>query len=662
MNKYIKYLLIGASVATMSSCNDFLDKTPESSVTPASYFYAEADLAAFTINLYNFNGIANGSYGISVFANDNATDNQVAMGWSSRFVPGQYQVGTGAWDWTQIYRCNYFLNEVLQRYEAGKIQGNATNIAHYIGEGYMLRAYAYFSMLQSYGDLPIVKENLPDDEAVLIEASKRRPRNLVARFILEDLDNAIKFLSDKGPGGKNRVTKAAAQLFRSRVALYEGTFEKHHKGTAFVPGGAGWPGSDAEGYNADTEIKYFLEEAMKSAKEVAEPLYANLTENTDTKEGFNAAKAVLNPYYAMFCDQDMDKYDEVLMWKDYNVAVGVTHNIQMQLERNGAGTGYSRGLINAFVMRNGLPIYAAGSGYKGEDWEKQGVAATLQERDSRVQLFTKKDGDVEYYTPDNPTEPEFLVELNWTVLGNNETRMVTGFAIKKGKFYDADMARNHYIGDTGSIVFRGVEALLNYIEACYEAKGSIDNDADKYWRAIRRRAKINEDYTVTIASTNMSEEAKGDWGAYSKGELVDPTLYNIRRERRCELIAEGFRWNDLVRWRSCDQINGYKMEGMRYWGSVYQTEWEKKKLVVVDPDGGTGNMSPESEGVYIHPYQISKVNNPVYDGYKFNVAHYLAPLGQATFRQTSAGDKTDYSTSTVYQNPGWPMIAGQGAK
>lgn len=50
----------------------------------------------------------------------------------------------------------------------------------------------------------------------------------------------------------------------------------------------------------------------------------------------------------------------------------VTHNIQMQLQRNGGGTGWTRGLVNSFLMRNGLPIYAAGSGYNPE-WENQGI-------------------------------------------------------------------------------------------------------------------------------------------------------------------------------------------------------------------------------------------------------------------------------------------------
>lgn len=103
---------------------------------------------------------------------------------------------------------------------------------------------------------------------------------------------------------------------------------------------------------------------------------------------------------------------------------------------------------------------------------------------------------------------------------------------------------------------------------------------------------------------------------------------------------------------------------MRYWGSDYEGTWQDDSgndLVVVDVAGGAGNMSSESvSGVYIRPYQISNVNNSVFNGYRFTPAHYLSPLPQSAFRQTASGDKTDLNTSAIYQNPGWPKVGGQG--
>ena len=105
-----------------------------------------------------------------------------------------------------------------------------------------MRAYQYFNKLVSLGDFPIVTEVLPDETEVLKEESKRQPRNKVARFIIEDLDRAIELMSLTTDNGKNRLTKNVALLFKSRVALFEATWLKYHKGTDRVPGGPGWPG------------------------------------------------------------------------------------------------------------------------------------------------------------------------------------------------------------------------------------------------------------------------------------------------------------------------------------------------------------------------------------------------------------------------------------
>lgn len=669
MNKNIfRCMVMGAAMLSLTACNDFLDREPKSDITPNAYFSSDADLASYVINLYPFSSVSPGSYGISTFGTDNGTDNQAAMSEGSFWTPGNWLVPqTGSsWDFSAIRQVNYFFDQVLPKYQAGQISGTDANIRHYLGEAYVIRAYDYYVKLTTIGDCPIVTTALPDNRQVLVEASKREPSYKVARYILAQLDTAAQYLLDDPAGGKNRITKDVAYILRSRVALYEGTWLKHHKGTAFVPGGPGWPGNaaDLEGFNIDSEINYFLSEAMASAKVVGDKLVGNLVENTGTAEGFDSSLNPLNPYYAMFCDPDMSGYSEVAMWRAYSESESVTHNIQMQLCRNGGGTGWTRGLVNSFLMRNGLPIYAAGSGYNA-DWETQNVKATLQDRDSRIQIFTKQDGGYDYYNYDGTPE---VTSFNWIVNGNSETRMVTGFAVKKGKYYSPEMALEHGKGTTGSIVFRGTEAMLNYMEACYELNGTIDATADRYWRALRTRAKVDPDYTKTIAATDMQEEAKWDFGAYSHGQLVDATLYNIRRERRDELIGEGFRLDDLRRWRALDQIpasgEGYQIEGIRFWGSSYENalvDANGNNLVKVDVDGGTGNMSDRSiSGDYIRPYQITRSNNSNFDGLHFTPAHYLSPIPQSAFRQTASGDQTDLGTSVIYQNPGWPKVAGQG--
>lgn len=504
MKKYIKLLTIGTLLlGGLTGCNDFLDREPLDKVIPEKYFTSESDLAAYTINAYSFETVTD-AYGINFFGKDNDTDNQASGDSPAFWIPGQKKVpsGEGEWDWSKIRACNYFFDNTLPKFEAGTITGNQDNVKHYIGEMYVIRAYNYYKLLVSLGDLPIITTALPDVEETLVESSKRQPRNKVARFILDDLQKATELLLDKSPGGKNRISKNVAHLLRARVALFEATWEKYHKGTAFVPGGKGWPGNpaDVSGFNSDTEVAYFLDEAMKSSKVVGDYIVGKLADNTDTPEGMNAGLVSINPYYTMFCDENMEGYDEILMWKQFKEGL-VTNNLQMELARNGGGSGWTRGMVNSFLMRNGLPIYAAGSGYDS-DWEKEGVNSTLQNRDSRLVIFTKKPGDantenkgdVNYYGNDG-TPSHCSIRF---IYGDKGSLVTTGFIIKKGKHYSSHMANDHSAGTSGGIVFRAAEAMLIYMEASYEKMaesteqptdiGKLYVDVPKWTKTIIRQS------------------------------------------------------------------------------------------------------------------------------------------------------------------------------
>ena len=66
---------------------------------------------------------------------------------------------------------------------------------------------------------------------------------------------------------------------------------------------------------------------------------------------------------------------------------------------------------------------------------------------------------------------------------------------------------------------------------------------------------------------------------------------------------------------------------------------------------------------YILPYEKITKNNLIagQKGFLFTPAHYLNPIGMAVFRQT-ASDKNDFTSSVVYQNPGWKIEGDTGAQ
>lgn len=668
MKKIFQYLfLLAGGSLLLSSCNDFLDREPLDSVTPDNFFFTENDLAAYAVKHYNFT--THEGFNAGIWKNDNATDNQAATDYDNKWIPGQWKVkeafdnpaSNDPWHFAAIREANYFLETVVPRFEKGEIEGTEANIKHYIGEMYFLRAKNYLTKLESFGDFPIIKTILPDEAEPLTAASKREPRNKVARFILEDLDRAIGLLTNNISGGKNRITKNAALLLKSRAALLEASWLTYHRGTALVPGGPGWPGKaeDLEGFNIDTEIAFFLKEAKAAAKEVIGN--AALVQNTakdcmdETVKTDDDKYKMSNPYFAQFSANSLEGYSEVLLWRSYNLLeYKVVHSAPAYI-RFGGNTGFTRQLVEGFLCRDGKPIYAT-SQYKGDE----SLLDVRKNRDLRLQLFMMTPSETLSPILLNG-EPDLLSDVP-QLLEINEKRCVTGYQVRKG--LSDNWYRDGNTAIEGCPVYRVAEAYLNYIEAdCIEHNGtSIGSEAAGYWGDLRERAGLPRDYNVTVDNTDLTQEL--DWAVYSAGKQVSPLLYNIRRERRCELVAEGLRMMDLKRWRALDQVQHFVIQGVNLWESDLKDKYMKdgKNLLVQEgTEGQTSNVSSyANSGKYLCPYRAVKTNNLMYDaGYSWCEAHYLNPIAITHFRIT-ASNPNDLSTSIIYQNPGWPTVANEG--
>lgn len=656
--KYIVGTVLVGCVFT--ACNDNLEIAPPSSIIPEDYLTEESQLDSYVINRYTALPNSGGGLGL-----DDQTDDEAGMNYSSRYTEGDWKVGSteGDWEFTEIYQLNYFLERVLPMWKNGEIQGNQDNINHYIGEAYFLRALAYYNKLVALGDFPIVRQTFVDDIEQLTAASKRMPRNEVARFIISDLDSAAMLMQATAPDGKrNRMYKDIAYLMKSRVALFEGTWLKYFKGTAFVPNGEGWPGASKDynqGYeypsgSIDNEINWFLEQAIESAALVADA--HQLTENTGVimeKDGDT------NPYTEQFSVMDMSGYDEILLWRDFDFGKGIVHNRPVDASTNDAGVGLTRGLVQSFLMNDGLPYYAS-SLYKGDE----STQSVVENRDDRIRLFMKQPGMINIWlnvgvgTHGVPVEPELPDIIN----GSYTLRYNTGYQSRKYWYWDHAYC-NNWQGETGVPIFRVAEAYLNYMEAYYERYGQLDGKADQYWRALRRRARIDEDYNKTIQATDMAKEAELDWAAYSGGKVLnDATLFNIRRERRNELMQEGFRYTDLRRWRAMDQMmtKKYHIEGFKLWNTDLPERYAAAGYDLIYDQDPNSNVSSPALSDYLRPYEILK-NNRAFNGYGWHMAHYLSPIAIQHFLITSDGGDGNYSDSPIYQNPYWPTEANMPA-
>ena len=667
MNIIGKILVGVLVVGALSSCDKFLNKEPMSQISPEGYFSDEAQLQASLLREYANILPSNGTYSYGYLGGDSGTDNQVTQSIQNRYLDNLWRVPSSDsnWSFTNLYYVNYFLEQVLPKYAEHKISGTDARIRHCIGEAYFLRAYFYYTKLMTFGDYPIIKQTLPDDMEVLTEASRRSPQNEVARFILEDLDEAINYM-----GGidfeTTRINKDAALMLKSRVALFEGTWLKYFAGTAFVPGGPDYPGGSytyASG-SVDAESKWFLQQAVAASKEIGDKYVGSLAANTGVMQQSESDPA--NPYYNMFASESLKGFPEVLMWREYSTSYS-THAVPQAAARGNYRIGLTRAYVQNFLMADGTPVYLHGSYADGDGYYMgdKTLADVKKNRDTRLSIFLKAPGEKNViYNIGNPkgTEVKVVEDAPHITEADGERAYSTGYSLHKGGALDVLHYSNNG-GYTGMPIFRAAEALLNYMEASYELNGSLDATAAGYWKALRERAKVDPDYQKTIDATDMAKEAEFDWAAYSAGTvLTDKTLYNIRRERRCELLSEGFRYNDLRRWRAMDQLvqggaqYGYQIEGFHLWDTPMEGWYDDLKA---DKTSNKSNVSEKSLSVYLRPFQTYEAKNG-FSGVHWHMAHYLNPIPVAQMLLTSPDGETA-SQSVIWQNPYWPTDADQPA-
>ena len=649
----LKYILLPfiATAFTISSCSDFLDRKPLTDNVDDGFFTEPIQLQAYCNKKYE---LLPDYKDINLFTEDQKSDNQAGDDPEDLFLPQRIKVASdGSYNRQEHLRdCNHFLHYTLENVENGTLEDNKET-QQYIGEMFFFRAYIYFEYLRKFGDFPIIKDELiADNYAANVEANKRKPRNEVARFILGDLDEAInRLLPRSNTLTKHRLNQESALLFKSRVALYEASWETYHQGTARVPGGPGWPGANKDylkdfTINIDSEIKYFLTEAKTAAQIVADKY------------------TLFNDYPSLFNSQSLANASEVLLWRAYDASLtpAVNHFVVGYIQRNGGGnTGWTRSMMQSYLMENGLPIYANNSGYQGD----KTYEAVATNRDPRLTYNTLLPGDL---LSEGGSNIEYLVKGYGyyyrapIVLGQDENKCPTGYSVKKGLATDAAQGPT-LPSTTACVIFRAAEAYLNYMEADYELNNSLDANSSKYWKALRNRAGMDTDFQKTIDATDLSKEI--DFARYSGSEFVSTTLYNIRRERRIEFAAEGLRLNDLKRWRALDMMQGYHVEGFDLWSENYQRYKTPSPIPVADvtlsvinlieSGNNNANVSAKSESQYLRPYRIN-TNNIAYNGYNWNQNKYLNPIAFDHFRLTTAEEgSTDYTTSTIYQNPGWKI-------
>ena len=595
-NKYIinipAVLLLASSL--LGCKKDFLDRSPITQISTQNFFNSASDLQLYVNKYYNSLGPIPGSNDNGYGRYDAGTD-MVLMGnnFDVRLAGKNTVPTTGGWNYENIRDVNIFFANF------SKAKGNQADLDKFYGEASFFRAWFYFSNLKNYGAIPLVDKPLPADyEAV--KDIPRSPRNEVVDFILKDLDAAIDKLPLKSVATRGRLNKESALLFKSRVALYEGTWEKYHAADVF-----GVPGSNG---------KKYLEAARDAAKTLMDLSTLTLYGNS------------VSDYKSMFYSTDLSRVSEAIIWKDYSAAVGIINRVQNYTTIT-LNAGASKTFVESFLCLDGKPIKYNGTTnplYQGD----RNLSDVFKNRDPRLSASIAVPGQ-NLATNSVFQEP--------TLDKKDEFRDVTGYRIAKG-FDNTLTIPVTAPSVTGAIIFRYAEALLNYAEARAELGELTQSDLDLTVNKLRARAK-NLDNTrvadLSISGIGVTDsDPQFSWGS-------SPIVNEIRRERMVELNLEGFRRDDLMRWAIADRIfsGGFRPLGMKYLGSSTQAYF-----VINNPTFDTNTVTGNGKAIYLDA-------NGYVDAYKGSLPSGFAFVKGRDY--LGALSINDMNLGNYPQNPGW---------
>ena len=544
MNKYISFIICSL-LFVFTSCEDYLDKPPLDQIGNESYWKTASDLKNYTVQFYTYLP----SYGYpnycGIYSDDanNGSDDAI-MQVENIVLNGSRPIESDAkntnWTWNKIRTVNIF----FENYH--RCTDDFSSWSQYLGEAHFFRAFLYFEKVKCFGDVPWYNKPLDMESEDLYKA--RDPRTLVVDSILSDLDKAIEYLKPikSVDGGTNCMSKEAALLFKSRVALFEGSWQKYHAGTPFATQGA--------------DPKKYFRIAVEAAEELMSGKYSVGIYGNSAED-----------YGLMFGMNDMSKNPEVLLWKDYDKALGLSHESQVYLTSKTNGRSGTFELVEAFLSKEGEPI-----DYLAVAKENKGNAFLnylAENSDPRLAQVIWLPGQVMWNSVNG------YKEFTFPYIGQSgEYSNITGIQFRKGVDITSPGAGGVFGGDceTGAIVFRYAEALLNYAEAKYELDGQVDYD--KSINLLRKRAGMPDFKVVHDANaTHFSDY----------GYPVSDELFEIRRERRVELASEGFRTDDYRRWRAHKLFQNKRPSGYPMLRSEFP---ETAKVPAVD--AATGLLDP----------------------------------------------------------------------
>ena len=540
----------------MTSCEDYLDKTPEQGITEEEVFSNFESIRGYLDNCYralldihswnsqnlsrtNVNALSDEA-GTLFIGPLNTIINTGA--WFDR--PGIGEIGwdsnrTGGFNGSVPDNAFYALritNNILERVAETEFLSKEQQ-EQLLGQAYFFRGWYYFQIIMRMGGMPIFDRTYSSDENLDFE---RLPYHVSHEFVVANMDSAFKYLphvwNDLEYG---RATKGAALAVKSMAALYDAS--------PLMQNGL-----------SSVEVRDYDIERCKVAARYAQEVLDYIAGNAG---GAPFRLMDGSEYQNIFYHEFVFASDESL-W--YNMDAGSrdqTRGLRVNYipQRYAAGTGNdaasftgpTQNMVDKFeVINNGLayPIDHPQSGYDPQN--------PYDNRDPRFynnvivpgQPWSTGQGGAVIYME------MYVGGRDWNnVVNNNNTRNreATGYVCKKFWWEGADAGRRLYGAfRLNTIYIRVAQIYLDYAEAMNEAYGpngtgdGLSMTAVEAINVIRNRVGMPDVLSEFTASKEAFRE-------------------HIRNERAVELMFENHRWHDLRRWMIAEEVLNQPIRGIR---------------------------------------------------------------------------------------------------
>ena len=589
-NIYIILLLL--AVLGVSCSDDFLDRTTLDKIENTPEFWNdEQNVRNYAVGMYDiyFSGYNTGWSRSDFWTGLNVgewTDDLAQE--SANFFTKNAPSTSSLWGFGNVRR----INTMITNLENSTMPDEGKN--HWLGVGRFLRAMEYANLVSKFGDVPWYDKVLDDSEKDLL-FKPRDSRVFVMDKVLEDLNFANENIREKdGDVTGLSINKYVALSFTSRIMLFEGTWQKYRD------------------KNTEMAKKYLLG-AHNSAKKVMSADKYQLTNN----------------YKSLTNSLDLGGNPEIIIYRKYLLGV-LGHSVMSYQIEQAQIKSPSKSLVDSYLSSNGLPInQPENKEFLGDKW----FFDEIENRDPRL-----------YDNIDTVSLRLKGVEGLWAISGYAGNRFVN----ESVRFSAEGLSSTNA---TDAPVMKLNEVMLNYLEASAELSAIggytlTQNDLDISINLLRKRTSVDIP-TVTLSGDYFAVNGINVNDPEREAD-VSPILWEIRRERRVELVFEGLRFHDLRRWSKLEysdmtlnpKVNMGAWINKPRFVSWYNNNIKPEKSLKVE-DLKSVALDREGNEGYILPIETSSKMRI------YSEKDYLYPIPTGQIKLYEDRGKS------LSQNPGW---------